>query len=86
MTVLEQKIIDVTNSIPMTYGQYRLINPLYIGIARVMGYKVTAMSRGYTVISNVEEHEKVRKIIAGMVNKGIIVKSKSGQAFKIVRR
>lgn len=82
MTALEKKIIDTANAIPMTYGKYRLMNSLYIEIARVMGYKISYVG-GRSNIKNLEEHEKVRKIIAGMEKRGIIVKSKSGMAYKM---
>lgn len=85
MRELENKIIELANSIPMTYGQYRLIDPLYLGIAKIMGYKITTFGHGRQHFSNMDELEKVKKIIAGMERKGIIKKSKSGQAYKIVK-
>lgn len=83
MTALEKKIVDTANAIPMTYGKYRLMSSLYIEIARLMGYEVRYISGRYT-IRNWEEHQKVRKIIEGMENKGIIVKSKNKMAYRMV--
>ena len=82
MKELEKKIIEVANSIPKTYGEYRLINPLYTAIARIMEYRVDIIS-GRAIIHNNDEHEKVRKIIAGMEKRGILIKSKSGMAYKM---
>ena len=82
MTDLEKKIIEVSNGVSKTYGEYRIIKELYIGIARVMGYKTFTVMGGYTHIDNPEEQKKVTKIIDGMVNRGIIKLSKSKMAYK----
>lgn len=86
MTELEKKIIEVAKNIPFAgYGEYKLMNELYYGIARVMGYELITVSMGRKTFRNMEDHDKVRKIIEGMEKKGIIKKSKSGQTYKIAR-
>lgn len=83
MTELERKIIGVANSVPKTYGEYRIISELFIGIAKVMGYKTFTVMGGYTHISNPDDHKKVVRIIDGMEKKGIIKLSKSKMAYKV---
>ena len=84
MTELERKIIWVANSVPKTYGEYRIIKELFIGIAKVMGYKTFTVVGGYTHISNPDDHKKVVKIIDGMEKRGIIKLSKSKMAYRVL--
>jgi hypothetical protein len=86
MTALENEIIEAVRNIPFAgYGEYKLMNDLYRTIARVMGYQITTTYYRWN-FRNYEDHEKVRKIIAGMEKKGIIKKSKSGQAFMMIAK
>ena len=36
---LQKEIIKAAESIPSTYGEYKIIDSLYKAVARIMGYK-----------------------------------------------
>lgn len=82
---LQKEIIKAAESIPSTYGEYKIIDSLYKAVARIMGYKITTFLSGQWVFSNNEEHDKTRAIINGMEKQGIIKKSKSHMAYKMNR-
>lgn len=80
---MEEMIIEAAREIPSTYGEYKLLDCLYRKIARIMGYEISTFYYGWN-FRKFEDREKARKIISAMEKKGIIKKSKSGMAYKMI--
>lgn len=85
MTELETRIIEAAKNVPNYNGYgYKLRKSLSREIARIMGYEICTFRYGEWNFKNLDEMEKIRMIIDGMEAKGIIKKSKSGMAYKMI--
>lgn len=84
MTNKELAIIEAAKAVPMYNGYgYKLVDSLYRGIARIMGYEIITFRHGDWKFRNIDERKKTVEIVKGMAAKGIIKMSKSGMAYKI---
>ena len=81
----EMAIIKVAIQIPKMYGDYKLIDSLERGIARVMGYEIYTFRNRQWSFKNDEERKNTNTIIQKMEERKIIKMSKSGQAFKLLK-
>lgn len=80
----EQRIIDEMKSLSSTgYGDYQFGETIVRVIDKVMGFEEYHFSHGRFAS---KEPEKVSGIIREMIEKGILIKSKSGTMYKLKRR
>lgn len=84
MTNKELAIIEAAKAVPMYNGYgYKLVDSLYRGIARIMGYEICTFWHGDWNFRNNDDRKKAVAIVKGMAAKGIIQLSKSGMAYRI---
>ena len=84
MTQKKLKIIEAVKAIqPINGYGYKTFEDLRVAIAEVMGYEIKASWRYGKQIANLEDYEKVHKIVDGMKKRNLIKFSKSGSTFKM---